>query len=89
MKRNPVIVKGNNTGIKLIMDNDASIEEVIEELKRNFKASGLKSKISSPITVTFEGKPITEDEKTEICNFLKYTGLNIVNQRKLQRYRKK
>ncbi|MCM1288090.1 MAG: hypothetical protein NC240_07230 [Clostridium sp.] len=82
MKRNPVIVKGNNTGIKLIMDDDASVEEVIEELKRNFKTSGLKPKISNPITVTFEGKTITEDEKTEIYNFLNYTGLNIVNQKK-------
>ena len=83
MKKNPVIVKGNNTGIKLIMDNDASVVEVIEALKRNFKASGLKSKISNPITVTFEGKTITEDEKTEIYNFLKYTGLNIINQKKI------
>lgn len=83
MNNNPVIVKGNNTGIKLIMDNNASIETIINALKQNFKVSGINHKNTNPITVTFEGKTITDDEKTEILNFLKYTGLNILNQRKI------
>ena len=76
---NPVIIKGNKQGIRLIIDNAADIEEVIACI--NAKLTNTRCYYSNvkPIYVSFDGKTLTEDETEQILDALRKIGLNIAS----------
>lgn len=60
----PVMMKGNKAGIRLIISPDATISQVVTCLSDKLQTTGRYYANIKPITVTFEGKDLTEDEKT-------------------------
>ncbi|MDE6024426.1 MAG: hypothetical protein K2G45_03130 [Lachnospiraceae bacterium] len=77
MNNCPVIVKGNNTGIRIIMDETAHVELIKEELLKRFGTKKQYCESNNPIQITFEGKSLTKEDEEEIIFLLKNTGLNI------------
>lgn len=77
---NPVIIKGNKWGIKLIIHEEATTDDVIKALRLKLQKTKGYYKNIKPIIVTFEGKFITEDEKEVILDTLRQIGLNIKNE---------
>ncbi|MGN0436834.1 MAG: septum site-determining protein MinC [Wujia sp.] len=76
----PVIIKGNNQGIRLIIDSEATVDEVIKELLKKLQDTKHYYKNVKPINVTFDGKALTEDETDEILETLRNIGLNTKRQ---------
>lgn len=76
---NPVIIKGNNHGIRLIISDDAAMNDIKRELNRKLQDTKHYYLKQKPIDITFEGKILTEDEKDEILYLLTKKGLNINN----------
>ena len=62
----PVMMKGNKAGIRLIISPDATISQVVTCLSDKLQTTGRYYANIKPITVTFEGKDLTEDEKQQI-----------------------
>ncbi len=73
----PVIIKGNKMGIRLIIPSEAVLDDVIAELKRKLQKTGHYYRSIKPISVTFGGKYLTEDETDTIIDTLRNIGLNI------------
>lgn len=76
---NPVIIKGNKQGIRLVIDEAATVDDVISSI--NKKLINTKHYYSNikPISVSFDGKKLTEDETQIILNTLRKIGLNIAS----------
>ena len=74
---NPVIIKGNNQGIRLIIAPEASFETIKTELDKKLQNKKHYYTNIKPINVTFDGKILTEDEKNELLVLLNNKGLNI------------
>lgn len=72
----PVTMKGNKTGIRLILSPEASVSQIQTCLSEKLNASGSYYSNIKPIAVTFEGKTLTEDEKEQIINTLIDKGIN-------------
>lgn len=73
----PVIIKGNKWGINLIIHREATVDDVIRTLRAKLQKTSDYYKNIKPITVSFDGKSITEDEKAIILDTLREIGLNI------------
>ncbi|MBE5945881.1 MAG: hypothetical protein E7259_02920 [Lachnospiraceae bacterium] len=73
----PVIIKGNKMGLRLIVAYEADIDIIIDELIKKLQNTKQYYKNIKPITVTFEGKILTEDEITIVLDTLRNLGLNI------------
>lgn len=83
--KNPVIIKGDKLGIHIIIEPEATLEEVIFQLELKLKGSSYNYKNSRPINITFENKVLTEDEKAKILFALNRLGLNVChNTKKLE-----
>lgn len=74
---NPVIIKGNKQGIRLIIDNAADLQEVVYSINNKLKNTKCYYSNIKPIYVTFEGKQLTEDETEIILDTLRKSGLNV------------
>ena len=75
--RGPVIIKGNNLGIRLIIAPEATIDEIVEELNLLLHKTGHYYKNIKPINVTFEGKQLTDDDQNVLLETLRKLGLSI------------
>lgn len=73
----PVMMKGNKTGIRIIISPDATIEQIRSCLIDKLRNTGHYYSNIKPISVTFEGKNLTEDEKKLILETLMDKGINI------------
>lgn len=71
----PVMMKGNKAGIRLIISPDATISQVVTCLADKLQTTGRYYSNIKPISVTFEGKNLTEDEKKEIIETLLEKGV--------------
>ncbi len=71
----PVMMKGNKAGIRLIISPEATISQVVTCLSDKLQTTGRYYANSKPITVTFEGKDLTEDEKQQIIDTLNEKGI--------------
>lgn len=72
----PVMMKGNKTGIRLILSPEASFCEICECLADKLTATRDYYSNIKPIAVTFEGKNLTEDEKKQLIELLNEKGIN-------------
>ena len=79
---NPVIIKGNNQGIRLIFSAEASFDEIKQELINKLQADKHYYSNVKPIKIAFDGKKLTDDEKDDLLALLKEKGLNINNKNK-------
>lgn len=70
-------MKGNKMGIKLIIPPEATLLDVINLLKAKLQNNGHYCKADKPISVIFEGKSLTEEEKQAILDTLRENGLTI------------
>lgn len=66
----PVIIKGNNRGLRLIIPEDADVKHIVEYLKRKAYADCKQYYEQKPFEVIFEGKALTDDEKQCILHTL-------------------
>ena len=73
----PVMMKGNKAGIRLIISPDATISQVVTCLSDKLQTTGRYYANIKPITVTFEGKDLTEAEKQQIIDTLNDKGIRI------------
>ena len=73
----PVIIKGNKMGIRLIIAPEATLELIIQELTKKLQTTKQYYHNIRFISVTFEGKILTEDEIETILDTLRDIGLNI------------
>lgn len=80
---NPVIIKGNKLGIRLIIAPEATMDEIILTLESKLQNTSHYYKSIKPITVTFDGKLLTEDEIDIILDTLREIGLNITTRNPL------
>ena len=76
----PVIIKGNKWGIKLIIHEEATLDDVIKTLRIKLQKTKGYYKNIKPISITIEGKSITEDEKDILLDTLREIGLNLKTQ---------
>lgn len=74
---NPVIIKGNNQGIRLIINEDACMEDIVGDIKHKLLNTKNYYANIRPISITFEGKLLTQDETKIILDTLRDIGLNI------------
>ncbi len=74
---NPVIIKGNNQGIRLIIAQEASFDEIMNELDKKLQNKKHYYANKKPIDVAFEGKILTDEEKDKLLVLLNKKGLNI------------
>lgn len=81
MNKGPVIVKGCKDGMTIIVDEDISFETVKDEIITRFLKSNHKNTIHNPISITFEGKEFTTNEKNELISILENAGL-VINKTK-------
>lgn len=75
--KSPVVIKGNKMGIRLIIAPEASIFDITNTLETKLQNTKQYYKSVKPITVTFDGKSLTEDEINQIYDTLTDSGLNI------------
>lgn len=73
----PIVLKGNEKGIRLIIAHDASNSQINAELEKKLHMTKQCYQTKRPIHITFEGKCLTNDEKQSIINILQNAGLNI------------
>lgn len=73
----PVIIKGNKMGIRLIIAPEATLDLIIHELREKLQTTKQYYHNIRPISVTFEGKLLTEEETNIILDALREIGLNI------------
>ncbi len=64
-------------GIRLIIAAEATIDVIKDELIKKLQSTRQYYKNIKPISITFEGKILTEDEVTIILDTLRCIGLNI------------
>ena len=81
----PVMMKGNKAGIRLIISPDATISQVVTCLSDKLQTTGRYYANIKPITVTFEGKDLTEDEKQQIIDTLFASDADRVPSKSLRR----
>lgn len=77
MKKNSVVIKGNKYGIIVVMDKEASFEQIktllAEKLKESAKFFG-----NGTMAISFEGKELTDEEQTKLLDIIsEYSDLNI------------
>ncbi|MCR5083091.1 MAG: septum site-determining protein MinC [Parasporobacterium sp.] len=77
MKGN-VIIKGNKNGIKLVLDDKISFDELKNLVAKKFKSSAGFFKDSS-VALEFEGRQLSDDEQVELIDIIsENSDLNIV-----------
>lgn len=62
MKKAPVVIKGNKSGIRIVLDAELSFEELLEEVKKKFKESS-DFLGNTQVAISFEGRELTEEEE--------------------------
>ena len=73
-----VRLKSFSSGIKIVIDDQATMDEVLSEIKEKFKESE-KFFGKAKLAVTFEGRKNTEEEENAILDVIRETSsVNIV-----------
>ena len=65
MKKAPIVIKGNKSGLRIILSDDLTFEELLSEIEKKFSESK-KFLGDAQVAVSFEGRELTEDEEAAI-----------------------
>ncbi|RDU23061.1 septum site-determining protein MinC [Anaerosacchariphilus polymeriproducens] len=75
---NSVIIKSNQYGISVFLDDELPYEQLLQDIIDKFKESARFFK-NAKMVVSFEGRQLTEEQTFEILNTItNYSGLNIM-----------
>ncbi len=67
MKKAPVVIKGNKSGIRIVLDPEMEFEELTEEVEKKFSASS-DFLGNAQVAVSFEGRELSEDEEAVLLS---------------------
>lgn len=75
---NPVIIKGNKYGIKVVLDNELSFPELKVKIRNKFKDSS-KFFDDAKMAISFEGRDLSSEQEREILDIIaEETELHVV-----------
>lgn len=78
MKKAPVIIKGNKSGIRIILDADLSFEDLLPEVAKKFSDSA-DFLGDANVAVSLEGRKLTEEEEAILLQCISdHSRLNVV-----------
>ena len=82
MNISPIVLKGNDKGIRSIIANDASMKNILSDLENMFSRTSYCNQTNNEIKISFEGKALTMDERNLILKTLQSKGIKIQTNRK-------
>lgn len=90
MKKAPVVIKGNKSGIRIILDSEMEFEKLLDKVKEKF-SSGADFLGNAQVAVSFEGRELSEDEERAVLQCIaEYSKLDVVcvidNDKKREEY---
>ncbi len=90
MKKAPVVIKGNKSGIRIVLDSEMEFEALLEEVKKKF-SSGAEFLGNAQVAASFEGRDLSEDEERVLLQCIsEYSKLDVVcvidNDKKREEY---
>lgn len=78
MKKAPVVIKGNKSGIRIVLDNQLPFEELMEEVKNTFQNSA-SFLGEAQVAVSFDGRKLTEEQEAILLQSIKdYSHLQVM-----------
>lgn len=78
MKKAPVVIKGNKSGIRLVLDSEMPFETLVEEVKHKFQESA-EFLGEAQVAVSFDGRKLKEEEEAILLQCIKdYSKLQVV-----------
>lgn len=90
MKKAPVVIKGNKSGIRLVLDKDMPFDELQKEIADKFESSA-EFLGNAQVAISFEGRELSEDEEAVILQCIsEHSKLDVVcvidNDKKREEY---
>ena len=90
MKKAPVVIKGNKSGIRLVLDKDIPFDELQKEIADKFESSA-EFLGTAQVAISFEGRELSEDEEAVILQCIsEHSNLDVVcvidNDKKREEY---
>lgn len=90
MKKAPVVIKGNKSGIRLVLDKDIPFDELQKEIADKFESSA-EFLGNAQVAISFEGRELSEDEEAVILQCIsEHSKLDVVcvidNDKKREEY---
>ena len=90
MKKTPVIIKGNKSGIRILLDSELSFEDLLEEVKKKFSDSA-EFLGDAKVAVSLEGRELSEEEESVLLQCIsEHSRLDVVclidNDKKQEEY---
>lgn len=70
MKKAPVVIKGNKSGIRIVLDDTLPFPEILEEVEKKFKESS-DFLGEAQVAVSFDGKKLTEEQEAILLECIK------------------
>lgn len=70
MKKAPVVIKGNKSGIRIVLDKQISFQELLEEVKNKFQESS-DFLGEAQVAVSFDGRKLNEEEEAILLQCIK------------------
>ena len=70
MKKTPVVIKGNKSGIRIVLDKQIPFEELVEEVKKKFKESS-DFLGDAQVALSFDGRTLKEEEEAVLLQCIK------------------
>lgn len=78
MKKAPVVIKGNKSGIRIVLDENLPFDELMEEVKNTFQNSA-SFLGEAQVAVSFAGRKLTEEQESLLLqNIADYSQLQVV-----------
>ncbi|MCI8791393.1 MAG: septum site-determining protein MinC [Eubacterium sp.] len=78
MKKTPVVIKGNKSGIRIILDSELSFEELLEEVEKKFTDSA-DFLGDARVAVSLEGRDLSEEEEAVLLQCISdHSQLHVV-----------
>ena len=70
MKKAPVVIKGNKSGIRIVLDHDLSFEDLLEEVRKKFQESA-KFLGDAQVAISFDGRKLNDEEEAVLLQCIK------------------
>ena len=90
MEKAPIVIKGNKSGLRILLDNSLSFDELLQEIEKKFSESS-KFLGNTQVAVSFEGRDLSDEEEAIILQTISdHSQLDIVciidNDKKREEY---
>ncbi len=90
MKKVPIVIKGNKSGLRIILDSELSFDDLLTEIEKKFTESS-KFLGNAQVALTFEGRELTEEQEAIVLQCIaEHSNLDVVcvidNDKKREEY---